>query len=66
MQATRFPSSVLAVVFALVAALVLGGAAGYALSPTKVIASPAHVVVLEGGPYTYDSPCVFVNHEKQC
>ena len=63
---TRFPSSVFALVFALIAALILGGVAGYVFSPTKVTQAPPRVVVLQGGPYTYDSPCVFVNHEKQC
>lgn len=63
---TRFPSTVFALVFALVAALVLGGVAGYTLSPTKVTPGATHVLVLQGGPYTYDSPCVFVNHQKQC
>lgn len=60
---TRFPSTVFALVFALIAALALGGVAGYTLSPTKVTPGPAHVVVVQGGS---DSPCVFVNHEKQC
>jgi hypothetical protein len=62
----RFPSTVFALVFALIAALILGGVAGYTLMPAKVTQAAPHVVVLQGGPYSSDSPCVFVGKEKQC
>jgi len=63
---TRFPSTLFALVFALAAALILGGVAGYTLMPTKVTPGPAHVVLLQGGPYPTDAPCVWVNHQKEC
>jgi hypothetical protein len=62
----RFPSTVFALVFALIAALILGGVAGYTLSPTKVTPGQTHVVVLQGGPYAYDSPCTFIHKQKSC
>ena len=63
---TRFPSLVFALVFALVAALILGGVAGYTLMPTKVTQGPTHVVLLQGGSYPTDAPCVWINHQKEC
>jgi len=65
----RFPSTLLIIVFALVAALVLGGALGYTLKPTSVTSGPQRVIVVPndqlGKPSIIDS-CVFVGKNKAC
>jgi hypothetical protein len=65
----RFPSTLVAIIFALAAALVLGGALGYALKPASMITSPARVIVLPAtglGNPTVDDRCVWADKQKQC
>jgi hypothetical protein len=69
LEISRFPSILLVFVFAVVAALVLGGALGYALKPSSVIAGPGHVTYLPISQLTSsgaNDPCVFVDKQKQC
>jgi hypothetical protein len=65
----RLPSILVAIVFALVAALLLGGALGYALKPVSTAAGPARVIVIPStnlGNPAMDERCVFVDKQKQC
>lgn len=66
LSVTRLPSTLFALAFALVAALILGGVAGYSLMPTKVTPGPTRVVLVQSGSYPTDSACVWVNHQKEC
>lgn len=69
LEIRRFPSTLLVIVFALVAALVLGGALGYTLKPTSVTSGPSRVIVVPSdalsNPNVTDS-CVFVGKHKEC
>lgn len=73
MQATlksnRFPSVLVAILFALAVALLLGGAAGYLLKPATFVSGPTHVIVLPASQSTStnsDSACQRFNHVKEC
>jgi hypothetical protein len=73
MQATlksnRFPSILVAILFALAVALVLGGTAGYLLKPATFVSGPTHVIVLpasQPGSATTDNACQTFNHVKEC
>lgn len=69
LEIRRFPSTLLVIVFALVAALLLGGALGYTLKPTSVTSGIPRVIVVHndqpGNPSVTDS-CVFVGKHKAC
>ena len=69
LEIRRFPSTLLVIVFALVAALVIGGALGYTLKPTSVTSGPPRVIVVPtdqlDNPSVSDS-CVFVGTHKEC
>lgn len=64
----RFPSTVVAVAFALMASLVLGGVLGYTIKPPITIPGPTRIV------YVYDAgtsgaqqdQCSWINHHKAC
>jgi hypothetical protein len=60
----RFPSILVAIVFALAAALVLGGALGYVLKPVSTISGATKVLVVTN-PGVSDR-CVFVDKQKEC
>ena len=69
LELKRFPSTLLLIAFAFAAALVLGGALGYALKPTSVTSGPAHVIVMPDTQSVYSSSndtCVFVGKHKEC
>ena len=65
---TRFPSFLFAIVFAVLAAIILGGVLGYTLKPAVVTPGRTQVIVLHdpGTLTSTDNPCVFVNHHKSC
>jgi hypothetical protein len=68
LEIKRFPSMFVLIVFALAAALVLGGALGYTLKPTS-LSGPARVIVVPDTPSVYSSvndSCVFVGKHKEC
>jgi hypothetical protein len=69
LEIRRFPSTLLVIVFALVATLVLGGALGYTLKPTSVTSGPLRVIAVPndqlGNPSVTDS-CIFVGKHKEC
>jgi FlaG/FlaF family flagellin (archaellin) len=63
----RIPSLLIAIVFALVAATILGGVLGYTLKPQVVTQGKTQVVVVPNSDgATYDSPCTWVDHVKNC
>ena len=63
----RFPSFLVATVFALVAALILGGALGYTLKPAVSVPGRTQVLILhEQDTYGTADPCVWINHQKAC
>lgn len=64
----RFPSLIVAIFFALAAAIVLGGVLGYTLKPAVEIPGPTHVVVVhgEGSVSPDDTQCVWINKQKSC
>lgn len=69
LEIRRFPSTLLVIVFALVAALVLGGALGYTLKPTSVTSGPPRVIVVHGdqlGTPSLTDNCIFVGKHKEC
>jgi len=67
LEIKRFPSTLLVIVLALVAAVVLGGALGYTFKPNSVTTAPARVIVVPEGVWTSaNEPCVFVDKQKQC
>jgi H+/Cl- antiporter ClcA len=69
LEIRRFPSTLLVIVFALVATLVLGAALGYTLKPSSVTSGPPRVIVVPNdqlvNPSVTDS-CVFVGKHKGC
>jgi hypothetical protein len=63
----RFPSFLVATVFALLAALILGGVAGYTLKPTVLVPGSTRVLIVhEQATYGTPESCVYVNHQKEC
>ncbi len=63
----RFPSSLVATVFALLAALILGGALGYTLKPTVLVPGRTQVLILhEQNTSGTAEPCVWINNQKEC
>lgn len=65
---TRFPSFLVALVFALAAALILGGVLGYTLKPAVTLPGRTQVVVVHAGatdPAAADN-CIWSDHHKGC
>lgn len=63
----RVPSFLVAVVFTLAAALILGGVVGYTMKPPTVIPGRTQVIVLhDAGGASAADPCIWVNHKKAC
>jgi hypothetical protein len=60
----RFPSILVAIVFGLAAALILGGALGYVLKPAATISGAIKVLVVSNP--GANEPCVFVDKQKAC
>jgi hypothetical protein len=69
LEIRRFPSMLVALIVAAVAALVIGAALGFAVKPATFVSGPTRVVVVSTGT-TSSNPsadsCVFVNHHKYC
>ena len=70
LEIKRYPSVLVAVIFALAATLLLGGTLGYVLKPATVVSGPSHVIVVpasEPNALNADgNTCVFINHHKAC
>jgi hypothetical protein len=67
LEIKRFPSILVAVVFALAATLLLGGALGYALKPAAVVSGATHVIVVPASPPTADdNSCARLTHRNVC
>jgi len=64
LELTRFPSILVAIVFALAAALVLGGAVGYVLKPAS--STSGGVIVVPYSQVGAGDHCVFVDKQKEC
>jgi hypothetical protein len=63
----RFPSFLVATVFALLAALILGGVLGYTLKPTVLLPGRTQVVILhEQNTSGTAEPCLWIDHQKTC
>ncbi len=64
-----FPDDAGLIVFALAAALLLGGALGYTIKPSLVTSGPARVIVVPStqlGSSDADNNCVIVGKHKAC
>ena len=59
---TRFPTNVVRLAVALLAAVLLGAALGYALKPATIVAGPNRPLVIQAGDYS----CQFVDKHKAC
>ena len=70
LEIKRFPSMLVAILFAVAVTLLLGGALGYALKPATTVSGPTHVIVVPasqlGGANPSDNACQFVDHIKSC
>ncbi|HVS48348.1 MAG TPA: hypothetical protein VHJ99_05550 [Candidatus Dormibacteraeota bacterium] len=69
LQIKRFPSTLLMIVFALAAALVLGGALGYTFKPTSLTSGSGHVIAapnVQAVNSSANDSCVFVGKHKAC
>ena len=65
----RFPSMLVAILFALAVTLLLGGTLGYTLKPASVVSGPTHVIVVPAGQPSSantDNRCEFIDHHKAC
>lgn len=63
----RFPPFLAATVFALLAALILGGVFGYTLKPTVSVPGRTQVLILhEQDTSGAAEPCVWIDHQKAC
>lgn len=73
MQATlksnRFPSILVAILFALAVTFLLGGTLGYVLKPATVVSGPSHVIVVpasQSNSANTGNTCQTFNHFKEC
>jgi hypothetical protein len=69
LEIKRFPSTLLVIVFALVAALLLGGALGYTLKPISATSGSGHVIVVpnvQAANSSANDSCVFFGQHKAC
>jgi len=62
---TRHPLVLVALFFALAAALLLGGVLGYELKPTTVVPGAPRIIVEEPGPMA-TPVCIWANNRKGC
>jgi hypothetical protein len=66
-ETRRLPSAVVTLVFAILMALVIGVALGYAIKPAAVVSGPVHTIVV---PIAQQNPtesnCLFVDKHKAC
>jgi hypothetical protein len=65
---TRFPSTLFAVIFAVIAALILGGALGYSLKPTVSIPGRTQFIPVyaQNGTAPSDDACIWAKGKKAC
>jgi hypothetical protein len=70
LEIKRFPSMLVAILFALAVTLLLGGTLGYVLKPATTVSGPTHVIVVPasqlGGANLSDNACQFIDHVKSC
>jgi hypothetical protein len=68
-ESKRFPSVIVAALFALAVSLLLGGALGYALKPATMVSGPTHVVVVPAAQPSSTNPgdvgCQIVTHGNE-
>jgi hypothetical protein len=64
----RFPSTLFAVIFAVMAALILGGALGYALKPTVSIPGRTQFIPVyaQNSTVPSDDACIWAKGKKAC
>jgi hypothetical protein len=62
----RFPMILVALFFALAAALLLGGVLGYELKPTPVTTAPRTIPTEQPGPAATTPFCVRTDNHKGC
>lgn len=68
LQFTRFPVLLFSVIFALAAALVLGGVLGYVLKPTTIVPGRTQVLVVHDSAGTNRGAdgCIWIGGHKAC
>jgi hypothetical protein len=68
LEIRRFPSMLVALIVAAVAALVIGAALGFAVKPATFVTGPERVVVVSSDTSGSSSAndCTFVGHHKYC
>ncbi len=66
LEVRRFPMALIAIVFAVTAALVLGAALGYTLKGANVAAGPARFVVVQPTSEAGADACLRVDSHKGC
>ncbi len=68
LQLNRFPTLLVSVIFALAAAMVLGGTLGYAIKPPTLVPGRTQVLVIHS--YLDSNPradaCIWFDGHKQC
>jgi hypothetical protein len=62
----RFPVTLVAIVFGIAVALLLGLGIGYTLKPTSVITGPATVVAAGADSSSAQDQCIWVAKHKEC
>ena len=69
LQLNRFPTMLVSLIFALAAAIVLGGTLGYVLKPPTLVPGRTQVLVIHY-PYQDSNPradaCIWFDRHKQC
>jgi len=70
LEIRRFPATVVAILLALAAALLLGGSLGYVLKPATTVSGPARTIVVTSGQLSDASAtadaCARINHRNVC
>lgn len=66
LEARRVPSTLVMFVLALVMALTLGAALGYALKPATLLPGSIHTVVVPNQSTGANSQCEFIDKHKAC
>jgi hypothetical protein len=63
----RFPSVLLAIIFALASALILGGVLGYTLKPAVHVPGPTQVLMVrEPADTSTGATCIWLSGHKHC